>query len=396
MCLQKLGPLAISQIFAQLQSIISQRDYYWNEKNSVIIDCVDGVERHLCTLKDVTVIPNPRDFGVQDINDVMEERHLQTLEKLIPVLNGLLLVSKDNQIKVLSSPPYLRCLFDIFRYQIPIELHENTLCIVLNMLSICNKQQKATIFQAGVLKYLFKFIADMYELEKEVLQPNIDHQLGLLTGESVDAEDHITVFVDYSVEWNPMFKNKKYHKAEDLTIEQMQEKRLGYQMFVWKAEEAGTFRVDKQNPFSHKYASNNDQLNKKSIVRHIQSLRAIGYSILKSLQMNNVRVLMATIKMHLQSLMINLRCDIIQGILGTLGYDGLSESQWKALGVSPEGYLKLAKLGSSRAIIYPNQELLHEALELFLIAINVHEMQEYCSKCGVTLFFLEAMNAIWL
>ena len=94
----------------------------------------------MCTLKDVTVIPNPRDFGVQDINDVMEERHLQTLEKLIPVLNGLLLVSKDNQIKVLSSPAYLRCLFDIFRYQIPIELHENALYIVLNILSICNKQ----------------------------------------------------------------------------------------------------------------------------------------------------------------------------------------------------------------------------------------------------------------
>ena len=79
-----------------------------------------------------------------------------------------------------------------------------------------------------MLKHLFKFLGDLYELEKEVLQPNIDHQLGLVAGKVVSAEDHMTVFVDYAVEWNPLYKNKKYHPKEELTIEQMQEKRLGH------------------------------------------------------------------------------------------------------------------------------------------------------------------------
>lgn len=63
-CLEYLGPLAIAQLFKSLKSILSQRDYYWNEKHSVIIDCMEGVERHLCTLKDLNVIPNVRDFGI--------------------------------------------------------------------------------------------------------------------------------------------------------------------------------------------------------------------------------------------------------------------------------------------------------------------------------------------
>ena len=73
-CLQHLGPLAIQQLFHSLQCILSQRDYYWNEKNSIIIDVIDGQERHLCTLKDLIAIPNPRDFGIQDLNDLIDQR----------------------------------------------------------------------------------------------------------------------------------------------------------------------------------------------------------------------------------------------------------------------------------------------------------------------------------
>ena len=65
-CLEYLGPQAVSHLLKSLQSIISQRDYYWNEKHSVIIDCVGATERHLCTLKDLKTIPNIRDFGLQD------------------------------------------------------------------------------------------------------------------------------------------------------------------------------------------------------------------------------------------------------------------------------------------------------------------------------------------
>lgn len=74
LCLQHLGPLAIQHLFKNMQSILSQRDYYWNEKQSIIIDTVDGTERHLCTLKDLTAIPNTRDFGLQDQNDLIDQR----------------------------------------------------------------------------------------------------------------------------------------------------------------------------------------------------------------------------------------------------------------------------------------------------------------------------------
>lgn len=71
-CLEFLGPKAISALIKSLQSILSTRDYNWNEKHSIIIDSLDGVERHLCTLKDLNAIPNIRDFGIQDQNDLMD------------------------------------------------------------------------------------------------------------------------------------------------------------------------------------------------------------------------------------------------------------------------------------------------------------------------------------
>ena len=63
-CLEYLGPQAISALIKTLQSILSTRDYNWNEKHSIIIDSLNEVERHLCTLKDLTSVPNIRDFGI--------------------------------------------------------------------------------------------------------------------------------------------------------------------------------------------------------------------------------------------------------------------------------------------------------------------------------------------
>ena len=63
-CLEYMGTTAISVLMKTFQNVLSQRDYLWNEKNSIIIDTIHGVERHLCTLKDLKSIPNVRDFGV--------------------------------------------------------------------------------------------------------------------------------------------------------------------------------------------------------------------------------------------------------------------------------------------------------------------------------------------
>lgn len=59
------------------------------------------------------------------------------------------------------------------------------------------------------MKFLFKFFADLNWIEKEVLQPNVDQTL--IAGELF--EDHITVFIDFSIEWNPFFNQKKEEKS---------------------------------------------------------------------------------------------------------------------------------------------------------------------------------------
>jgi hypothetical protein len=58
---------------------------------------VKGVERHLCTLKDLKDLPNPRDFGIQDQNDLIDQKHLATLTKILPVINGLLYLKVENR-----------------------------------------------------------------------------------------------------------------------------------------------------------------------------------------------------------------------------------------------------------------------------------------------------------
>lgn len=251
-CLKKLGMLAIDQLIKNLHSILSQRDYNWNERNSIIIDVLDGTERHLCTLKDVAAVPNFRDFGIQDQNDLIDQRHLGTLEKLLPVLNGLLL--ETDATEVLRNQEMLRTLFSVFRYQIPIDLHENALLISLNLLQRANKALRQEI-ATNMLKSMFKFLNDLQSIEREVLQNHIDGQ---------PVEEHLTVFVDYRLEYNPTFKSKKA-----VSIEDMQMKRLTQSMLLWKPTEKGTFSVDRKDPSSHTKVRARDELVKKSVVRHV-------------------------------------------------------------------------------------------------------------------------------
>jgi hypothetical protein len=70
----------------------------------------------LCTLKDLKSIPSSRDFGIQDQNDIMEERHKVQLEKILPIINGLLFLSTENRQKVLKEGVHIKALFDIFKY----------------------------------------------------------------------------------------------------------------------------------------------------------------------------------------------------------------------------------------------------------------------------------------
>ena len=63
-----------------------------------------------------------------------------------------------------------------------------------------------------MLKELFKFLLDLQEIEREILQNHLDSQ---------PQPDHLTVFIDYRLEYNPHFRSKKAQ-----SIEEMQQKRL--------------------------------------------------------------------------------------------------------------------------------------------------------------------------
>jgi len=46
----------------------------------------------------------------------MDQKHVNVLEKILPVINGLLFVNKENREKVLAEGAFLKSLFDIFKF----------------------------------------------------------------------------------------------------------------------------------------------------------------------------------------------------------------------------------------------------------------------------------------
>ena len=148
----------------------------------------------------------------------MEDKHKVQLEKILPIINGLLFLSTENRQKVLKEGIHIKALFDIFKYQIPIELHENALYALINVLQECPKTLKQQIFDLGVATPLLKFTHDLFEIETEILRD----------------ESSMIVFADYKIEWNPEYSNLKILNAQrDLTLAEMQQQRLIHQMYIW-------------------------------------------------------------------------------------------------------------------------------------------------------------------
>ena len=115
-------------------------------------------------------------------------------------------MKEENRKKVLSEAAFLKSLFDIFKFQIPVELHENALYAVLNILQDCPKQVKQQIYQLNLVSPLLKFIGDLYVIETEVLR----------------SKENLIVFSDFKIEWNPEFSNTKITHNKDLTLAEMQ------------------------------------------------------------------------------------------------------------------------------------------------------------------------------
>ena len=79
--------------------MISQREKKWRSGNTIMLDLFNGRERHVYMeslqvneVKGSLVTPSPslREFGPQSEDDLIDSRIVESFEKLLPVLNGLI------------------------------------------------------------------------------------------------------------------------------------------------------------------------------------------------------------------------------------------------------------------------------------------------------------------
>jgi hypothetical protein len=124
-----------------------------------MIDVFRGRERHvyLKPLMEGDQMPSPRDFGPQDTQDLINLKALERLQKILPVLNGLVYMKQgnyytieanfifcciENSDVILEDIQNVTLLFDIFKYQLPIEIHEDALYTLLNLVQDAPKSIK--------------------------------------------------------------------------------------------------------------------------------------------------------------------------------------------------------------------------------------------------------------
>ena len=92
-------------------------------------------------------MPNPRQFGPQDEDDLLDQKQYLELEKLLPIVNGLLYDNDPNCRRVISDKNSLTTLFGIYNLQFPIQMHENALYSCLNLVSGASNQEKQKIVE---------------------------------------------------------------------------------------------------------------------------------------------------------------------------------------------------------------------------------------------------------
>mmetsp|Transcript_9491 Transcript_9491/g.14548 ORF Transcript_9491/g.14548 Transcript_9491/m.14548 type:complete len:163 (-) Transcript_9491:141-629(-) len=156
----------------------------------------------------------------------------------------------------------------------------------------------------------------------------------------------------------------------DLTLGELQQERLRNQLFIWYSDKKALYKLKEKKDtsatdpgFAFEKVTGRQSINKKNIVKHLRSLRAIGYSLINLLQLSNSQLLISIIAQKYTELALHLRNDV----MGTL-----VESQ---------------KAGQSDALT----EVGHEALELLLNVLAIKELYKYCDGWKVDLKFLEGL-----
>ena len=130
-----------------MKEMIAEREVKWRHNNTIMLDVFQRRERHIYVkpIEEVDARPSLRELGPQNEDDMCEQPILDAFEKCLPVLNGLLYISKENRKAVQANYDMLMTLFDVFKCQLPIELHENALYALINLLQDCKPEVKEFI-----------------------------------------------------------------------------------------------------------------------------------------------------------------------------------------------------------------------------------------------------------
>ena len=94
-CLEVLGEQAVKEMIARVKEINEETVVKWKQGGTIMLDVFMKRERHVYLKSfdgqlDPRMRPNIREFGPKSEDDLLDQRNIQTLEKLLPVLNGLI------------------------------------------------------------------------------------------------------------------------------------------------------------------------------------------------------------------------------------------------------------------------------------------------------------------
>lgn len=122
-CLEALGPKVISDLMRYLNLATGRVSTKFARSRTLIVDIYRKRERHIY-LKG-GVIPNLRQVGPQDPEDLIDSNVYASLQKILPVMNGLLQCHSPQTQEVQD-------LIKVFSFNLPLDVYLSALSTTLS------------------------------------------------------------------------------------------------------------------------------------------------------------------------------------------------------------------------------------------------------------------------
>ncbi|CDW82063.1 UNKNOWN [Stylonychia lemnae] len=348
-CLEYMGSQAVIELAKQTKTIVEKREKMWRYGNCIMLDVFNNRERHvfLKALTESETLPSLREFGPQDQDDIIDLKSLEKLEKILPVLNGLVYLKSENREALQKDVGLLKNLFDIFKYQLPIEIHENALYALLNIIIESPKQLKEQMINSGFFTSLICFIEDLHQLEFQILR---------------SAQKFI--ICDYGIKVN--YQEEEALQKEEKTIEEIQPTVFEAKLYEYYNTTEKMFYIDLSKNDGSKRLVEGRQfqglgLKKSEVIKHLEDLRALGYSIINNVVIGNAKLAFNLVKLIFKNLPRLVMKDVM---------------------ILPNVLEKAQQTNTSIEVLDYSENLWDESLDLLLNLINIKQVYEVFREVG--------------